>query len=178
MKDKLPENLNALRGTRKLFRGPQKDSGLQFENHWSNIIHFQPKKYLRFIKSRLLLLQCAWQYKILYTYILVRRQQRDISVFESSCHLPMHLFTKHDGGFTLTLFNAERHAGKLKIPIFIVFGLIRLGIEPTFTVSTADALSIQPFFFRVYCFETISIRPPHKLNCLLQKLNFWISSKT
>ena len=39
---------------------------------------------------------------------------------------------------------AERQAGKLWIPIFIVFGLTRLGIEPKFTVSVADALSTRP----------------------------------
>ena len=38
-------------------------------------------------------------------------------------------------------FNAERQAGKLRIPIFIVFGLTRLGIEPESTVSVADAVS-------------------------------------
>ena len=39
---------------------------------------------------------------------------------------------------------AERQAGKLCIPIFIVFGLTRLGIEPESTVSVADALSTRP----------------------------------
>ena len=42
------------------------------------------------------------------------------------------------------LFNAERQAGKLWIPIFIVFGLTQLGIEPESTASVADALSIRP----------------------------------
>ena len=36
---------------------------------------------------------------------------------------------------------AEREAGKLWIPIFIVFGLTRPGIEPESTASVADALS-------------------------------------
>ena len=44
---------------------------------------------------------------------------------------------------TVPLF-AERQAGKLLIPIFIVFGLTRPGIEPDFTVSVADTLSTQP----------------------------------
>ena len=39
---------------------------------------------------------------------------------------------------------AERQAGKLWIPIFIVFGLTRPGIEPESTVSVADALSTRP----------------------------------
>ena len=40
-------------------------------------------------------------------------------------------------------FNAERQAGKLWIPIFIVFGLTRPGIEPESTASVADALSTR-----------------------------------
>ena len=39
---------------------------------------------------------------------------------------------------------AERRAGKLWIPIFIVFGLTRPGIEPKSTASVADALFTQP----------------------------------
>ena len=40
--------------------------------------------------------------------------------------------------------NAEGQAGTLWIPIFIVFGLIRPGIEPESTASVADALSTRP----------------------------------
>ena len=39
---------------------------------------------------------------------------------------------------------AERQAGKLWIPIFIVFGLTGPGIEPKSTDSVADALSTRP----------------------------------
>ena len=39
---------------------------------------------------------------------------------------------------------AERQAGKLWIPIFIVFGLTRPGIEPESTASVEDALSTRP----------------------------------
>ena len=39
---------------------------------------------------------------------------------------------------------AERQAGKLRIPIFIVFGLTRPGIEHVSTASVADALSTRP----------------------------------
>ena len=39
---------------------------------------------------------------------------------------------------------AERQAGKLWIPIFIVFGMTRLGNETESTVSVADALSTRP----------------------------------
>ena len=56
-----------------------------------------------------------------------RRQQKGISVFELSCHLP-----------------TECQAGKLLISIFIVFGLARPGIEPQSTVSVADALFTRP----------------------------------
>ena len=39
---------------------------------------------------------------------------------------------------------AERQAGKLWIPIFIVFGLTRPGIELESTASVADTLSTRP----------------------------------
>ena len=42
--------------------------------------------------------------------------------------------------------NAERQAGKLWKPIFIVFGLIRPGIRPESTVSVADAPFTRPLF--------------------------------
>ena len=38
-------------------------------------------------------------------------------------------------------FIAERQAGKLLIPSFIVFGLTRPGIDPVFTISAVDGLS-------------------------------------
>ena len=40
--------------------------------------------------------------------------------------------------------NAERQAGKILTPLFIVFGLIRPAIKPCFTVSVADALFTRP----------------------------------
>ena len=43
-----------------------------------------------------------------------------------------------------TLLIAERQEGKLWIPIFIVFGLTRPGIEPESTASVAYALSTRP----------------------------------
>ena len=45
---------------------------------------------------------------------------------------------------------AERQAGKLWIPIFILFGLTRPGMEPVSTVSVADALSTRPLIGRVF----------------------------
>ena len=42
------------------------------------------------------------------------------------------------GGFLLSLLIAERQAGKLEIPIFIVFGLTQPGIEPKFTIRTSN----------------------------------------
>ena len=56
---------------------------------------------------------------------------------------PAHLCTTHGGSFTLSLLIAERQAGKLWIPIFIVFGLTQPGIEPESTASVADALSTR-----------------------------------
>ena len=45
---------------------------------------------------------------------------------------------------TVPLIIAERHAGKLWIPIFVVFGLTRPEIAPKSTASAAEALSTQP----------------------------------
>ena len=39
----------------------------------------------------------------------------------------------------MALFNAERQAGKLRIPIFMIFDLTRQEIEPESTISVADA---------------------------------------
>ena len=39
---------------------------------------------------------------------------------------------------------AERQAGELQIPNFIVFGLTRLGIEPEPTILLADAVPTRP----------------------------------
>ena len=44
---------------------------------------------------------------------------------------------------TLPLIGAYQ-AAKLRVPVFIVFGLTRPGIEPEFTISVADALSARP----------------------------------
>ena len=51
---------------------------------------------------------------------------------------------------------AERQAGKLWIPMFIVFGLTRPGIEPVSTASVADALSTRPLIGLI-CFILITI---------------------
>ena len=93
----------------------------------------------------------------------------DITLFRTNCNCNYILFTKlpwpgnSEGTFrslsqaatcpsvyhtrwrlhTVPLI-AERQAGKLRIPIFIVFGLTRPGIEPLSTASIADALSTRP----------------------------------
>ena len=48
----------------------------------------------------------------------------------------------------LTLI-AERQAGKLQVPIFVVFGLTRPGIKPESTGSVADELPARPLFLRL-----------------------------
>ena len=64
---------------------------------------------------------------------------KSLSVFKSSCHLS----TRHGGGFTLSLIQLNVKAGKLWLPVFIVFVLSRPWIEPEFTVSVAYSLSIH-----------------------------------
>ena len=41
----------------------------------------------------------------------------------------------------MSLLIAERQAGKLLLPVFIIIGLTQPKIEPESTVSVADALS-------------------------------------
>ena len=58
---------------------------------------------------------------------------------------PVHLSTTHGAWRVHTVpLIAERQAGKLCTPIFMVFGLTRLGIEPESTVSVENALSTRP----------------------------------
>ena len=71
---------------------------------------------------------------------LNKRQRRNLTVFESSYHLP----TAHGGALTLSVFIAEHQAGKVSIPLFMDFGLIRPGIEHKSTVLVADDLSTRP----------------------------------
>ena len=73
---------------------------------------------------------------------------KDLSVFESTCYLPSaRLSTTHGEGLCLphtVPLIAERQTGKLEIPIFIVFGFTRPGIEFDSTASVADAPSTRP----------------------------------
>ena len=58
------------------------------------------------------------------------------SAFESSCHLPTMRSTKHDGGFTLSIFLLNVKQGSCKYQ----YGLTRPEIEPESIVS----VSTQP----------------------------------
>ena len=64
---------------------------------------------------------------------------------------PAQLSTTHGGDFTLSLFIAERQAGELRTPSFIVFGLTRPEIEPDSLASVADALSTRLLIRFVHC---------------------------
>ena len=55
---------------------------------------------------------------------------------------PVHLFTTHDGGLTLTFLLLNVKQISCQYQYFVVFGLTRPGIKPESTVSVADALSI------------------------------------
>ena len=76
---------------------------------------------------------------------------------------------------------AERQAGKLRIPTFIIFGLTRPGIEPEFTASVADALSTRPFScsasFQTEAFsKIIRARSPQKEKAAAIVINSYLSS--
>ena len=74
--------------------------------------------------------------------ITFHSQRRDLSVFESSYHLPTCLPHMVEASHCFLI--AERQAGKLWIPIFIDFDFTRPGIEPESIVSIADALCTRP----------------------------------
>ena len=58
------------------------------------------------------------------------------TIFKSSCHLPTTL----SRGLTLYNLNPESQAGKLRIPVFIVFSLTRPEIEPKLIISEGNVL--------------------------------------
>ena len=68
---------------------------------------------------------------------LGKEKWRDLTVFESSCHLPTCLLQRRGRLHTVPSI-AEGPAGKLWMPLFIVFGLTRLGIKPESTTFEAD----------------------------------------
>ena len=74
-----------------------------------------------------MVLVCAlsdWLWVLLHFHqvALARKQRRDFSVFESSCHLSKYLTRWR---LYSAPFKAESQAGKLWIPLFIVVDLIR-----------------------------------------------------
>ena len=64
----------------------------------------------------------------------------------------------------------ERQAGKLRIPIFIVFGLARPGIEPVSTTSVADALSPKICHLLQFCYN-FSLLMMEKVYSTVNNLN-------
>ena len=66
-------------------------------------------------------------------------------------------------------FNAERQAGKLGIPIFVVFGMTRPGIKLLPTVSVADALSTRLLICRFYV--------PGKINIGVFRCSIFVASQ-
>ena len=66
---------------------------------------------------------------------------------------------------------AERQAGKLRIPIFIVFGLTRPEIESVSTVSVADALSTRPLIGKTIYRRHLGAKPSANVpNCFAQAM--------
>ena len=57
---------------------------------------------------------------------------------------PVHLFTKHNGGFPLSLLMLNVKSRKAVNTNFLVFGLTRPGMEPRSTVLVAGSLSTRP----------------------------------
>ena len=74
-----------------------------------------------------------------YDVALTGKERKNLSVFNSCCHLLTCL--PHTVEATHCLFYSKHQAGKSWIPIFIVFDLTRSDIEIVSTDSLADALS-------------------------------------
>ena len=73
---------------------------------------------------------------------MTRRQRRDLSSSQAAAY--QHVYTTHDGGFTLS-FNAERQAAREAVNTnFKSVCLTQPGIESQSTASAPDALSSQP----------------------------------
>ena len=68
---------------------------------------------------------------------------------------------------------AERQAGKLWLPIFIVFGLTRLIIEPVSTFSQADALSTRLLISIISAIFTTSIRQIFPITRIYERIYAW-----
>ena len=83
------------------------------------------------------------QFDFTHKVTLVRRQQRDLSVFESSCHLPT--FLPHMVEASHCPFNCRTSSRKaVNTNFFKVFGLTRPVIEPEPIVSVADVIPTRP----------------------------------
>ena len=78
-----------------------------------------------------------------------------ISIFQVA--LASRKQTTHGGDPKLFFSISERQAGKLWIPIFMVLGLTRPGIEYNSAVLAADALSTRPLIGELYCSKFASM---------------------
>ena len=70
---------------------------------------------------------------------------------------------------------AERQAGKLRIPIFIVFGLTRPGIEPVSTASVADARSTRPLAYSKQSHSWIQLMLVSQFICSMVRVTTVVS---
>ena len=86
-------------------------------------------------------LHCNCNHTLFTKLPWARRQRRDLSVFESSFHLPT--CQPHTEEASRCPFNCWTPSWEAVKTNFIVFGLTKSGIEPESTVSVADALSTR-----------------------------------
>ena len=98
-------------------------------------------------------------YMFIHQVALAKSQRRDLSIFESSCHLPTCL--PHTVEASHCPF-ARPKAGALWVPIFIAFGKTRLGIKPECTVWVVDSLSIDHWSTTVLMTQRLEVYPARK----------------
>ena len=123
-------------------------------NRWSSLllvtfVHVNPKLKILQFRTRTTYWLCShYIYHCNCNYILFTKLPwpgDSEGTFRSSSQATTCLPVYHTRRRLHTVpFNAEGQAGKLWIPIFMVFGLTRPGIEPESTASVADALSTRP----------------------------------
>ena len=95
-------------------------------------------------------LVCTCNYIFIYHVVLASRQRKNL--FGLRVKLPPVYHTRWR---LHTISNAERQAGKLWIPIFMVFDLTQTGIEQASTVSVvAYALSTYSFRSQIILFDS------------------------
>ena len=94
--------------------------------------------------------QLGWRIEVPFTHLLKSGTQKGLRwwvaiVIVITFYSKFGFVRRQRRGLSSPAATCLRQPGKLWIPIFLIFGLTRPGIEPEFTVSVAEALSTRPY---------------------------------